>query len=50
LGEEVVLIGKQQGEEITAHEIAQWTETISYEILTGISSRVPREYLKSEGE
>ncbi len=41
-GDEVVLIGRQGDEEITAEEMAAWAMTISYEILTSISSRVPR--------
>ena len=32
-GDEVVLLGKQGGEEITADEIAGWMDTISYEVL-----------------
>lgn len=32
-GDEVVVMGRQGGEEITADEIAGWSETISYEIL-----------------
>ncbi len=43
-GDEVVVIGKQGDEEITADEIAGWAGTISYEILCGISERVPRHY------
>jgi len=41
-GDEVVLIGQQGSERITADEIAQATGTIAYEVLCGISSRVPR--------
>jgi alanine racemase len=33
LGDEVVLLGRQGDEEITADEIAAWMETISYEVL-----------------
>jgi alanine racemase len=43
-GDEVVLIGKQGGSEISADEVASWAQTISYEILTGIGARVPRVY------
>jgi len=35
-GDEVVLIGSEGGEAIWADEIAKWSGTISYEILTGI--------------
>ncbi len=41
-GDEVVLIGSQGGERITADDIAAWTDTIAYEVLCGISDRVPR--------
>jgi alanine racemase len=41
-GDEVVLLGRQDRETISADEMAGWAETISYEILTSISARVPR--------
>ena len=41
-GDEVVLLGKQKEAVISAEEMAGWAKTISYEILTSISSRVPR--------
>jgi len=41
-GDEVVLLGRQGGSEISADEIAAWANTISYEILTSIGARVPR--------
>jgi len=41
-GDEVVLLGRQGNTEISADEMAVWANTISYEILTSISSRVPR--------
>ena len=44
IGDEVVLIGRQGGEEITADEIAEKAGTISYEILLSIGDRVPRVY------
>jgi alanine racemase len=43
-GDEVVLLGKQKEAVISAEEMAGWAKTISYEILTSISSRVPRFY------
>ncbi len=45
VGDEVVVMGTQGAENITANEIANWSETIPYEILTGITARVPRRYL-----
>lgn len=41
-GDEVVLLGRQGSAEIGADEIAGWANTISYEIFTSISARVPR--------
>ena len=41
-GDEVVLIGTQGDAEITADDWARWLGTISYEVLCGIGSRVPR--------
>ena len=43
-GDEVMLIGSQGSERITASDIAVKTGTIPYEVLCGISSRVPRIY------
>lgn len=45
-GDEVVIIGRQGDEEITADEVADLAGTISYEIFCHISSRVPRLYLR----
>ena len=42
IGDEVVLVGKQGGAEITVDEIADRVGTIPYEILTQIGSRVKR--------
>ncbi len=44
-GDEAVLIGRQGDEQITAADIAKWTETIPYEVLCAIGPRVPRQYL-----
>jgi len=45
VGEEVVLLGRQGNEAITADEWAERLGTIAYEIVTGIGPRVPRRYL-----
>ena len=42
LGEDVVLLGRQGDEQITADEWAQRSETITWEILCGVGARVPR--------
>ncbi|NNN00271.1 MAG: alanine racemase [Acidimicrobiaceae bacterium] len=41
-GDEVVLLGRQGEQEITADDWARWAETITWEILCGIGARVPR--------
>jgi alanine racemase len=43
-GDEVVLIGTQRDEVITADELAGWSGTINYEVVTAIGTRVPREW------
>jgi alanine racemase len=45
-GDEVVLVGWQGSEAITFHDIAQWGDTIAYEVMCGISKRVPRTYYR----
>jgi alanine racemase len=45
VGDEVVLIGRQGSDQITAHEVAQWASTIPYEVLCAIGPRIPRQYL-----
>jgi alanine racemase len=43
-GDEVVLLGTQDCETITAEEIAGWVDTTPHEIPTVVSKRVPRIY------
>jgi alanine racemase len=45
IGDEVVLIGTQGSEVVTANEWAQKMGTIGYEIVCAISTRMPRNYL-----
>jgi alanine racemase len=45
VGDEVVLIGSQKQQSITAEELAQLSATIPYEIVCGLGSRIPRVYL-----
>ncbi len=40
--DEVVLLGRQGGEGIDVHEIARWKGTVSYEVMTNWSWRLPR--------
>jgi len=44
IGDEVVALGTQGGEEILARELATQAQTIPWEILTNIGARVPRVY------
>jgi alanine racemase len=52
VGDEVVLIGKDDskiageggGKSVDAVELARWCESVPYEILCGLSQRVPRVY------
>lgn len=45
IGEEVVLIGTQRSQKVTAEELAGLSGTISYEIVCGLGSRIPRIYV-----
>lgn len=45
IGQEVVLIGSQGSETITAEEIGGYLGTINYEVTCMINDRVPRRYL-----
>jgi len=44
-GDEVVLIGVQGRNKVTAEELAALSQTIPYEIVCGLGSRIPRVYL-----
>jgi len=44
--EEVVILGSQGEERITAEEHAEWLGTVNYEITCMISHRVPRVYIR----
>ncbi|MGZ8629928.1 MAG: alanine racemase [Actinomycetota bacterium] len=43
-GDEVVLVGTQDAETVSAWELAERCDTIAYEILSRIGERVPRRY------
>ncbi len=45
VNDEAILIGSQGGEYISARDLADSAQSIPYEILCGISSRVPRVYV-----
>jgi alanine racemase len=42
VGDEVVLLGRQGDQEISAEEMAGWRDTISYEVTCGVGARVRR--------
>lgn len=44
-GDEVVLLGQQGDQRITLAELARWSDTIPYEVLTTINTRVPRAFV-----
>jgi alanine racemase len=47
VGDEVILLGKaESGAAITAEDLAEWTGTNEYEVMTGISGRVPRVFIR----
>jgi len=49
VGDEVVLVGRQEDQAIGADEVAAAANTISYEILSGIGPRVRRVYADPAG-
>jgi alanine racemase len=44
VGDEVILIGGTVAKKVDAIDLARWCESVPYEILCGISQRVPRVY------
>jgi alanine racemase len=44
VGDEVVLIGNQGEEHISAEDVAERWDTINYEVTCGVGARVPRVY------
>lgn len=46
-GDEVVVFGRQNNAELHVDEIADMLDTINYEVVTGISERVPRAYVNA---
>lgn len=47
VGDEVVLIGEDEGELITISDWSRWANTIEYDIYCSITKRVPRNYLNN---
>ncbi|EHQ87679.1 alanine racemase [Desulfosporosinus youngiae] len=48
VGDVVTILGKDGGERLTASEMADWLGTINYEVVCGISNRVPRVYIEAK--
>lgn len=48
IGDEVILMGQNEGIEIMADDIADMINTINYEVVCMISKRVPRVYIKNK--
>jgi alanine racemase len=48
VGDEVVLIGPQGADAITANEIGELLGTIGYEVTCALSPRVPRRFIGDE--
>jgi alanine racemase len=48
LWDEVVLMGRQGGEEISVHDVAQWKNSVSYDVLAGWRARLPRVYVNDD--
>jgi alanine racemase len=48
VGDEVVLIGKQGNEEISAFEIAEMCGTINYEIVCNLDRNIEKIYLETK--
>jgi alanine racemase len=46
VGDDVVLIGTEGAETISAWDVADALGTIPYEVCTGIAARVPRVYIQ----
>lgn len=42
LGDEVTLLGRSSSENVSAEQLAQWAQTINYEILARLSPAIPR--------
>ncbi|NDD97314.1 MAG: hypothetical protein EBZ93_07405 [Actinobacteria bacterium] len=50
VGDEVVLIGVQGDERITANKWGTALDTIGYEIVCGLSARLPRVYVGDDAD
>ena len=49
-GDDVILVGKSEKEQITADDLAAWSGTISYEVLLAATERVRRVWINGNDE
>jgi alanine racemase len=49
VGDVATLIGRDGTSEITLDQVAAQAETISYEVLTGFTARLPRVWTRGHG-
>jgi alanine racemase len=47
LEDEVVLMGPQGDDRVSTYDLAGWANTIPYEIICGVGTRVPRRHIDS---
>jgi len=50
LGDEVMVMGSQENETISADDIARTIDTINYEITSSLTKRMPICYIQPENE
>ena len=48
-GDAVVLVGRQDGAEISITEFSDWSDSIPWETLCSVTKRVPRLYRNASG-
>jgi alanine racemase len=46
VGDVATLMGRDGGQEISPHDIAELTGTVSYDVLAGFGKRLPRLYVR----
>jgi alanine racemase len=46
VGDDVILMGRQGKDEITAHDLGRWTNTFAYEVVSRMGKRLPTVYVQ----
>jgi len=49
IGDPVLLFGRQDDDSLPVWKVAEWAETIAYEVLCSVGTMNPRVYLRSAG-